>query len=92
MAKNKVGIWHSYEPNFLKKHRRLKALTKQDKKKFIKNLNKIGYCFSDKKKYFFIKIVKAFQRHYRKELVNGLLDKECLIIAQNLSKKTIKNS
>ena len=30
---------------------------------------------------------KAFQRHYRQELINGLLDKECLIIAQNLSKK-----
>ena len=87
LVKNKVGIWHSYEPNFLKKHRRLKALTKQDKKKFIKNLNKIGYCFSNKKKSFFIKIVEAFHRHYRKELINGLLDKECLTIAQNLAKK-----
>ena len=47
----------------------------------------MGYCFSVKKKFFFVKIVKAFQRHYRKELVNGNLDKECLIIAQNLSKK-----
>ena len=63
-----------------------------NKKKFVKNLNNIGYCFSIKKKSFFIKTVKAFQRRYRKELVNGLLDKECLIIAQNLSKKTIKNS
>ena len=87
LVKNKVGIWHSYEPNFLKKHRRLKALTKQDKKKFIKNLNKIGYCFSVKKKSFFIKIIKAFQRHFRKELINGILDRECLMIAQNLTKK-----
>ena len=44
------------------------------------------YCFSDKKNFFFVKTVKAFQRHYRKELINGLLDKECLIIAENLSK------
>ena len=25
--------------------------------------------------------------HYRKELINGIADKECLIIAQNLTKK-----
>ena len=86
-AKNKVGIWHSYEPNFLKRHRRLKVLTKHDKKKFIKNLNKIGYCFSVKKKSLFIKIIRSFQRHYRKELINGLLDKECMIIAINILKK-----
>ena len=34
-----------------------------------------------------IKIVKAFQRHYRQELINGTIDKECLIIANNLLKK-----
>ena len=31
--------------------------------------------------------VKAFQRHFRKELVDGVEDEECLIIAKNLSKK-----
>ena len=92
LAKKNIGIWHDYRPNFLRKYRRMKTVTKQDKVKFVKNLNNIGYCFSVKKKSFFIKTVKAFQRRYRKELVNGLLDKECLIIAQNLSKKTIKNS
>ena len=84
MVKNKVGIWHSYEPNFLKKHRRLKALTKQDKKKFIKNLNKIGYCFSVKKKPFFIKTIKAFQRRFRPQLVDGKIDQECLKISKNV--------
>ena len=87
LVKNKVGIWHSYKSNFLKRQRKLKVLTKQDKKKFIKNLNKIGYCFPIKKKSFFIKTVKAFQRHFRKELINGILDHECLMIAQNLTKK-----
>ena len=60
---------------------------KHDEVKFFKNLNNIGYCFSFKKKFFLTKTVKAFQRHYRKELINGLLDKECLIIAQNLTNK-----
>ena len=87
LANNKIGIWHSCKPSLLKKYRNIKILEKKDKTKFIKNLNKIGYCFSNKKKSFFIKIVEAFQRHYRKELINGLLDKECLTIAQNLAKK-----
>ena len=87
LAKNKVGIWHDYELNILKKFRRTKVLTQQDKKKFIKNLNKIGYCLSVHNKAFFFKTVKAFQRHFRKELINGILDRECFMIAQNLAKK-----
>ena len=87
MANNKIGIWHSCKPSLLKKYRNIKILEKKDKTKFIKSLNKIGYCFSTKKKSFFIRTVKAFQRHYRKELINGLLDKECLTIAKNLAKK-----
>ena len=56
-------------------------------KKFINNLNRIGYCFSAKNKPFFIKTIIAFQRHFRKELINGILDQECFMIAQNLTKK-----
>jgi len=87
LAKKNIGIWHDYKPNLLRKLRKIKIFTKRDKVKFVKNLNNIGYCFPVKKKSSFIKIVKTFQRHYRKELINGLLDKECLIIAENLSKK-----
>ena len=86
-AKNKVGIWHSCEPNLLRRYRRLKVMTKQDIKKFIKNLNMIGYCFSAKNKILFNKTIKAFQRHFRKELINGILDQECLMISQDLTKK-----
>jgi len=71
----------------LRRHRRVKVSTKKDKKKFIENLNKIGYCFAAKNKSSFIKTVKAYQRHFRKELINGILDQECFIIAQNLTKK-----
>ena len=87
LAQKKIGIWHDYKPNFLRKFRKNKIFKKNDEVKFFKNLNNIGYCFSFKKKFFLTKTVKAFQRHYRKELINGLLDKECLIIAQNLRKK-----
>ena len=91
LANNKIGIWHYCKPSLLRKYRNIKILEKKDKTKFIKNLNKIGYCFSNKKKPFLTKILKAFQRHYRQELINGHADKESLIIAQNLE-KNIKNS
>ena len=75
------------EVDFLKKFRKIKILKKNNKDFFFRYLKKIGYCIQAKKKSHTSKILKAFQRHYRKELVNGLLDKECLIIAKNLSKK-----
>ena len=65
----------------------LRFWKKNNKIKLIKNLNKIGYCFGTENKPFFIRTLKAFQMHFRKELINGILDKECFMIAQNLAKK-----
>ena len=87
LSKNKIGIWHDYESNFLRKFRRIKISKKQHKKEFAKNLNKIGYCFPSSDKQFLIKTIEAFQRHFRKELINGFLDQECFVIAQNLTKR-----
>jgi len=87
LAKNKIGIWHSCNVQQLKNFRKIKVLSNQKKATFLKNLEKIGYCVNTDKKFFFSKIIKAFQRHYRKELVNGLLDYETAEIAHNLSKK-----
>ena len=87
LAKNKIGVWHDYKLHFLKKLRKLKVFSQQDKKQFIKNLKKFGYCISKNNKVYFFKTVKAFQRHFRKELINGILDRECFVIAQNLRKK-----
>ena len=87
MANNGIGIWYKCNNNLLKKLRRKKVVEDKDKIIFLKNLNKIGYCFPIKKKSIFNKTLRAFQRHYRKDLINGLLDKECLTIAQNLVKK-----
>ena len=86
LAHKKIGIWHSCNTNILKKFRKIRIYSKF-KLEFINHLKKIGYFFDNKKKANFVKIVKAFQRHYRKELINGIIDKECLIIAKNISKK-----
>jgi len=83
----KIGIWHDFKSNFLKKYRKLKV-SKKELKKFKKFLIRNGYFFSKNKTESFTRVTKAFQRHFRKELINGILDKECLIIADNLAKKS----
>ena len=86
LAKNKIGIWHNLKERDLIKLRKIKIINKS-KVEFFNKLKKIGYCFNLGKKGSLIKIIKAFQRHYRKDLINGIIDKECLIIAKNISKK-----
>ena len=88
LAKNKIGNWHNYDSKMLKKFRKKKILNNKDKVGFFKNLKKIGYCVFEKKKDRLNKITKAFQRHYRQELINGVLDKECQIIAEKLAKNS----
>mgnify|MGYP006190512733 CR=1 FL=1 len=85
-SKNKIGIWHDYEPNFVKKFRKIKNNKKKDRINFIKNLRRIGYYLPKSNKPFLTQITKSFQRHYRKELINGKIDEECLLIARNLLK------
>tara|TARA_B100000900_G_C20557156_1_gene707284 strand:- start:119 stop:865 length:747 start_codon:yes stop_codon:yes gene_type:complete len=90
LASKKIGLWHSLPNNFLKKSRKTKV-NAQEKKIFFQNLSKIGYSrnfLNDfKKKNISRLIVKAFQRKFRQELVNGIIDKECIKISNNLIKK-----
>ena len=87
LAKHKIGLWHTISSNALKKNRN-KKINKFDGKYFYKNLYKIGYLNKNPKIYQSMNfVVKAFQRRFRQELVNGKLDKECLLISQNLAKK-----
>ncbi len=88
LSKNKIGIWHDLNQNEIKKERELK-ISNPLKLKFINNLFKIGYPRNskiNKNKYDKI-IILAFQRRFRQELVNGKIDKECLLISENLIKK-----
>ena len=86
LADKKIGIWHNCKAKDLIKFRQVR-ISNKFKSEFINNLKKIGYCFNNKKKKSFSKTVEAFQRHYRKELINCIIDKECLIIAINILKK-----
>ena len=88
LFKNKIGFWHDLDQKFLHKKRAQKT-TNKEKKIFIRNLNKIGYSKNlkiNQNKYLKI-ITKAFQRRFRQKMMNGIADKECLIISDNLTKK-----
>ena len=90
LSQNGVGMWHSIKKQKLKKNRTIKT-TKLDKKFFFNNLFKIGYSkkFSknrNKEKHLNC-IIKAFQRRYRQDLIDGKIDQECLLISRDLMKK-----
>ncbi|WP_440613867.1 N-acetylmuramoyl-L-alanine amidase [Candidatus Pelagibacter sp. HIMB1748] len=88
LSKKKIGIWHELKSNEIKVYRKLK-LSNILKIKFINNLYKIGYPKNSKinKNKFIKNITVAFQRRFRQELIDGKIDKECLLISENLIKK-----
>ena len=92
LSKHKIGYWHNINQKILIKNRMLK-IDNIHKILFYKNIHKIGYPkkitknYEDEKNKYLIKIIKAFQRKYRPEIVNGIIDKECFIISQNLVKQ-----
>ena len=57
-----------------------------EKNVFLKNLNKIGYNnimgFKPQKNIYYLTL--AFQRRFRQSLIDGKIDKECLLISKNL--------
>ena len=88
LSNHEIGIWHNLSKEELFKYRNIK-LDKFEKNTFIKNLYKIGYSKDLKYKNIqYSKILTiSFQRRFRKELINGIIDKECLKISKNLVKK-----
>ena len=94
LSQKKIGYWHDLDEKLLIANRMLKIDNLQ-KKLFLKNLFKIGYSKKIPKKsnlnrIKYTKIVtKAFQRRFRQDLINGIVDQECLIISKNIT-ETLK--
>ena len=86
LAKSNIGIWHNLKQKKLMKNRKKKIL-KKEKLIFFKFLNKIGFQtrFNIKKSKYQKKLIEAFQRRFRPELISGIIDKECFFIAKNIS-------
>ena len=85
LAKSRLSKWHNLDEKKLSEKRLIK-LNIYEEHKFLSNLKKIGYLRISHK-YPNLKkrnIIKAFQRHFRQELINGIPDQECLIISKSL--------
>ena len=85
LANKKIGIWHKIEDKNLKKLRKIK-ISNIEISKFIGYLNKIGYFTKSLNNNKKLRLFKSFQRRFRQKLINGKIDRECLIIAEKLSK------
>ena len=85
LAKKRLCRWYDLDDYNIKKFRNIN-LSLKEKKIFLKNLYKIGYSkvkgisANLSARY----IVLAFQRRFRQSLVNGKIDKECLLITKSL--------
>ena len=85
LSKKKIGIWHNLNKNTLSKIRNI-SINNIEKNTLYKCLRKIGYNFNYLSLNQTRKLLIAFQRRFRPEVINGKFDKECLIIAKKLSK------
>tara|TARA_B110000003_G_scaffold233761_1_gene237181 strand:+ start:79 stop:810 length:732 start_codon:yes stop_codon:yes gene_type:complete len=87
LAKYKLAKWHSLNEKKLKKFRHIK-LTQLEKSEFLKHLHNIGYneIKENRLNYNGKIIIKAFQRRFRQNLINGISDQECFMISKNLLK------
>ncbi len=85
LADKKLCKWHNLSSSKMKKKRNINV-SSFEKKIFFRNLKKIGYSKISKIKYnnYEINVVKAFQRKFRQNLINGKIDQECLLISKNL--------
>ena len=87
LARFNLALWHKISEVNLKKNR-LKKLKQTEEIKFLKYLYAFGYKRIEELNWNLNKkiITKAFQRRFRQSLINGIPDKECLLIVKNLLK------
>ena len=82
LAKNHLSIWHNLNKNKIKIFRNHK-IKPRGQIRFLNNLKHFGYSIKIKNKTY---VIKAFQRRFRQALINGKIDKECLLISKSLLK------
>ena len=83
LYKNDLAIWHSLDEQFIKNFR-LKKLININKKNMLRMIKKLGYTRVFTADSLDKDFIKAFQRRYRQDLINGIFDQECYLILNNL--------
>ena len=86
LASKNLCKWYDLSQSKILKNRNFK-IKDIEEKFFFNNLYRIGYSKKDKNfKKKKINLIKAFQRRFRQNLVNGKIDQECLLISKRLVK------
>ena len=81
LSKHQISIWHNLKTSKLLKMRK-KNISKFEKNQFFNYLDKFGYKKQGKNSNKLLVI--AFQRRFRNQLINGIIDLECLTISKKL--------
>ncbi len=86
LSKKGIGSWYSTKKKIKEKNLEKKNLRNY----FFNNLYRIGYRYFHRKRKLStdFKIIKAFQRRYRQNKINGIIDQECIKISANLAKNS----
>ena len=84
LSKKKIGYWHNVSKKNIKNQNSNKNVIRRI---FFNNLYKIGYRYFNEKKSSKndLKIIKAFQRRFRQNKVDGQVDQESLQISYYLA-------
>ena len=85
LHKNNLAIGHSLNEKFISNFRS-KKLINFNKENIVKMIKKLGYSKIFSVNYLNKNFIKAFQRRYRQQLINGIFDQECYLILRNLQK------
>ena len=81
LSKKQIGIWHNIDEKLCKKMRRIKI----NNERYLIQLKKFGYIQNTYNSMQLKKIIKSFQRRFRPQLINGIIDKECFMILKSLN-------
>ena len=87
LADKGLCIWYSLSKKEIKIKRNYK-INSYEEKIFFNNLYSLGYSRINGIRYKRnrINLIKAFQRKFRQNLINGKIDQECLLISKKLVK------
>jgi N-acetylmuramoyl-L-alanine amidase len=85
LSKHNLSIWHSLDEKTIS-YFRLKKMKNFNKNKILIMAKKLGYIRVFSGRGLDKNFIKAFQRRFRQELVNGIFDQECYLILNNLQR------
>ena len=84
LSQKRIGYWHNLNRGYLSTIRNA-DIDERKQKLFFKNIIKIGYNKTFYRNLYKRKmLIKAFQRRFRQELINGKIDEEMFVISKKL--------